>query len=484
MRCLTLARELKKRDAQVRFVSRNLPEYLQEMAAQEKCEVRLMTGASIGPASGDFPHAHWLETSQHADAMETTHLLSDEEWDWVLVDHYALDENWETAVRKAAAHIMVIDDLADRMHDCDVLLDQNFHVDMKNRYRGKVPPHCQLLTGPRFGLLREKFSELRRSVKQRDGPVKRILIFFGGMDSENYTARAINAVAGIDCDDLQVDVVIGAQHPNIDQIRSLCTSHAYDCHIQTPRMADLMASADLGIGAGGSATWERCCLGLPSLTICVADNQRELIRDAASAGLVYSPDLCGDLTLQIRRHVITLMENSYLRYAISEKCMNTIDGSGSSRVVGYLESSGIEVRPAQQEDSGKLFEWRNHPSVRTASLHSELITRETHEAWFSAVMNAPDRFLLLGYKADVPLGVVRFDIQGAEAEVSIYRVPERLQPGRGRDLLKRAEEWIFTHRPDVLAIRAHILGANERSQRLFSEAGYQLESSSYLKRVN
>jgi UDP-2,4-diacetamido-2,4,6-trideoxy-beta-L-altropyranose hydrolase len=366
----------------------------------------------------------------------------------------------------------------------DVLLDQNFYVDMENRYRGKVPPHCQLLTGPRFGLLREQFSELRKSIKQRNGSVRRILIFFGGMDSENYTARAINAVAGIDCDDLHVDVVIGAQHPNVDQIQSLCAAHAYDCHIQTPRMADLMASADLGIGAGGSATWERCCLGLPSLTICVADNQRELIRDAASAGLVYSPDLHGDLTLQIRRHVIALMENSYLRYAISDKCMNTIDGSGASRVVGHLGGRDIEVRPAQQEDCQKLFEWRNHPSVRTASLHSELITRETHEAWFSAVMNAPDRFLLLGYKADVPLGVVRFDIQGAEAEVSIYRVPERLQPGRGRDLLKRAEEWIFTHRPDVLAIRARILGANERSQRLFSEAGYQLESSSYLKRVH
>jgi UDP-2,4-diacetamido-2,4,6-trideoxy-beta-L-altropyranose hydrolase len=102
MRCLTLARELKKRDAQVRFVSRNLPDYLQEMAAQEKCEVRLMTGASIGPASGDFPHAHWLETSQHADAVETAHLLSDAEWDWALVDHYALDANWETAIRCVA----------------------------------------------------------------------------------------------------------------------------------------------------------------------------------------------------------------------------------------------------------------------------------------------------------------------------------------------------------------------------------------------
>ena len=483
MRCLTLAIELKKRGAQICFVSRNLPVYLREMATQEKCEVRLLTTVLNEPDDAGLPHSSWLETSQHADAMETVHLLSDGPWDWVIVDHYALDRNWEAEVRKATSKIMAIDDIADRVHDCDVLLDQNFYVGMEKRYGGKVPPNCQLLIGPRYGLLRDQFREMRESVERRNGPVNRVMIFFGGMDGENFTAQAINAVAGMGDDELHVDVVIGAQHPHIAQIRELCATHAYHCHVQTHRMAELMASADLSIGAGGSATWERCCLGLPTLAICVASNQQELIRDAASAGLIYSPDLGGDLTLQIRRHVACLIENSCLRHAISANCMNTVDGRGTPRVADYLETSDIEIRAARQADSRNLFEWRNHPSVRAASRDSEVITWESHERWFFSVIQAPDRLLLLGYQNGVPLGVVRFDIQGTEAEISIYRVPGCLPPGRGKSLLRRAEQWIAEHRPDVLSIRAHVLGANARSRHLFSDGGYQLESCSYLKRV-
>jgi UDP-2,4-diacetamido-2,4,6-trideoxy-beta-L-altropyranose hydrolase len=453
------------------------------MVVKEKFEVRLLTSALNESDDSDLSHADWLGTSRHADAMETMHLLSDGLWDWVIVDHYALDEKWETMVRAAASRIMVIDDIADRVHNCDLLLDQNFYVGMEKRYEGKVPLNCQLLLGPRYGLLREQFREIRESVKQRNGPVKRILIFFGGVDGENYSARAINAVAGIGGDDLHVDVVLGAEHPHIAQIRALCAAHAYNCHVQTHLMADLMALADLAIGAGGSATWERCCLGLPALTICVASNQQELIRDAASAGLIYSPDVGGDLTLHIRRHVVALIENSYLRRAISGNCMSAVDGSGASRVAGHLDCSDIDIRAARQDDSRNLYEWRNHPSVRAGSRNSELITWESHERWFASVTNAPDRLLLLGHQSGVPLGVVRFDIQGTEAEVSIYRVPGCLLPGRGKNLLKRAEHWISAHRPDVLTIRAHILEANERSRNLFSEAGYKLEFSSYLKKV-
>ena len=484
MRCLTLACELMRRGAQVCFVSRNLPGYLREMALQEKCEVRLLTSVLEKLPPGGLMHEHWLGTSQQTDAVETTSLLSDGIWDWMIVDHYALDVNWEKTVRKATPKIMVIDDIADRVHDCDVLLDQNFYVGMEKRYSGRVPLYCQLLMGPRYGLLREEFRELRGSVEQRKGPVKRMLIFFGGVDSDDYTARAINAVAGIGCHDLHVDVVIGAQHPHIAQIRSLCAANAYSCHVQTPLMADLIASADLAIGAGGSATWERCCLGLPSFTICVADNQQELIRNAASAGLIYSPDVSGDLTAHMSRHVVALMENGYLRHFISANSMSAVDGRGAARVAGCLEHGEIQIRSARQDDSRALFEWRNHPSVRAGSRDSEVIPWEIHERWFAAVMNSPDRLLLLGHQGVVPLGVVRFDIQGLEAEVSIYRVPGGSQLGRGRDLLQSAEQWLFVNRPDVFAVRAHILGSNDQSRRLFTEAGYQIESSSYLKKVN
>ena len=145
--------------------------------------------------------------------------------------------------------------------------------------------------------------------------------------------------------------------------------------------------------------------------------------------------------------------------------------------------SGIDIRTARHDDSEKLFEWRNHPTVRAVSRSAELITWESHQKWFASVLVSPDRLLLIGEHEGLPVGVVRFDIQGDEAEVSIYLVPEINKLVQGRDLLQGAEGWFVVNRPEVRKIRAHVLGGNERSQRLFSGAGYQVESTSYLKRL-
>ncbi|MDO8208674.1 MAG: UDP-2,4-diacetamido-2,4,6-trideoxy-beta-L-altropyranose hydrolase, partial [Gallionella sp.] len=273
MRCLTLADALKQRGAQIRFVSRDLPLHLRDMLAAKDVEFVSLESDLTPPVTGDLAHAHWLGASQKQDAQATIQALSDQSWDSLVVDHYALDARWESALRGTARQIMVIDDIADRQHDCDVLLDQNFYADMQTRYAGKVPSHCQLLLGPRYALLRDEFRRFRDQVKPRTGAVKRILVFFGGVDADNYTGRAIEALSEIDVSGFHIDVVIGAQHPRLAEIEGMCAANGFVCHVQTNRMAELMAAADLAIGAGGSATWERCCLGLPALAFCTADNQ-------------------------------------------------------------------------------------------------------------------------------------------------------------------------------------------------------------------
>ena len=276
MRCMTLANALQQPGAQTRFVNRHLPEHLRHMLDAKGHEFIPLNSSSSETIAVDLPHAHWLGTSQHADEQDTIQALSDQTWDWLVVDHYALDARWESVVRKITKNILVIDDIADRQHDCDVLLDQNFYTDMDTRYTVKVPAHCRLLLGPRYALLRDEFRQLRERVNPRTGPVKRILVFFGGVDVYNYTARAIEALAYIGSHDLHVDVVIGAQHPCREQIEFKCVQHGFICHVQTPRMAELMAAADLAIGAGGSASWERCCLGVPALIVASADNQTDI----------------------------------------------------------------------------------------------------------------------------------------------------------------------------------------------------------------
>lgn len=484
MRCLTLAEALKQRGANVRFISRHLPEHLRDMLNAKGHEFAPLNSISSEEIADATSHAHWLQASQAQDAADTRRALSDQTWDWLVVDHYALDARWETVLRNAARSILVIDDIADRRHDCDVLLDQNFYTDMESRYTGKVPQHCQLLLGPRYALLRDEFLQLREQARPRTGPVKRVLVFFGGVDAGNYTAQAIEALAGIGSSDLLVDVVIGAQHPHREQIETACAEQGFVCHVQTSRMAELMAAADLAIGAGGSAIWERCCLGLPALTLCVAENQRKQIADAASEGMLYAPEVKDDLILVIRRHVSALMENDCLLHFISRNTMQTVDGRGVLRVIWNFGCSGIEMRTASQDDSVKLFEWRNHPDIRAVSRNAEMINWEDHQRWFASVLAAPDRLLLIGQRDGLPIGVVRFDMRGDEAEVSIYLVPDINQSGQGRDLLQSAERWLTDNQPGVRKIRAHVLEGNERSQRLFLGAGYQVDSTCYSKRLH
>lgn len=484
MRCMTLADVLKQCGAQIRVVSRHLPEHLRSMLAAKGHAFVLLESTHNEAALDELAHARWLGVSQAQDATDTIRALSDGTWDWLIVDHYALDSRWESMLRQTTRKILAIDDIADRQHDCDILLDQNLYADMETRYTGKVPKPCQILLGPHYALLRDEFRKLHEQVKPRTGPVKRVLIFFGGVDVDNYTGRSIESLSNIGVPDLHVDVVIGAQQPCREQIKAVCAQHGFICHIQTDKMAELMAAADLAIGAGGSAIWERCCLGLPTLTICVADNQRKQIADAASEGLLYAPELEGELIPVIRRHVSALMENSYLRQAISRKGMRAVDGRGVLRVIGNLGCSGIEIRVARQDDSEKLFEWRNHPTIRAASRKPDVINREDHQKWFASVLASSDRLLLIGQREGLPVGVVRFDIQGEEAEVSIYLVPDIKQPGQGRELLQSAEYWFAANRPKVNKISAYVIGGNERSQRLFLGAGYQVESTSYSKRLH
>ena len=484
MRCLTLADELKHRGTQIRFVSRHMPDYLRDILAGKEYEFILLNSASRAAASDGLSHAHWLGTSQHADAQDTIEALSDQTWDWLIVDHYALGACWESSLRKTAKNILAIDDIADRQHDCDVLLDQNLYADMATRYTGKVPLHCQLLLGPRYALLREEFRRMREQVKQRSGPVKRILVFFGGVDADNYTGQALAALVHIGIPELHVDVVIGSRHPSREQIEFECIRRGYICHVQTSRMAELMAAADLAIGAGGSATWERCCSGLPTVAIYVADNQRKQIIDAASEGLLYALELPDGLVPMLKRHLSALMENECLRHAISRNGMQAVDGRGVLRVIGNFRCSDIKVRVAKQDDSARLFEWRNHPTISAVSRNAEMIDWGSHQKWFASVLSDPDRVLLIGQLEGLPVGVVRFDIRGDEAEVSIYLVPGIHRFGQGRDLLQSAECWFESNWPTVCKVRATVLGGNERSQHLFLGAGYQVESTSYSKRLH
>ena len=337
MRCLTLADALKQRGARIRFVSRNLPHYLGEMLKAKGMDFVVLSNNIVDEPAGELAHSSWLGNSQGNDAQATIHALSDCIWDWLIVDHYALDARWERELRASAKQIMVIDDIADRQHDCDLLLDQNLYSNMQTRYTGKVPEHCKLLLGHRYALLRDEFRILREQIKPRTGHVKRILVFFGGVDADNYTGVAINALAELALAEIQVDVVIGAQHPCRSEIEATCAENGFVCHVQTARMAELMTVADLAIGAGGSASWERCCLGLPALLVAMADNQIDIAKALDLNGAciylgqledVTGASMSGDITSALGMQEQLVM--------ISRTASSLVDGLGVDRICHEL----------------------------------------------------------------------------------------------------------------------------------------------------
>lgn len=337
MRCLTLADGLKQHGAQIRFISRHLPEYLCKMLLEKGHELALLESPRNEKPLDELAHAHWLGVSQAQDGAESIRALSGESWDWLVVDHYALDYRWEAMLGQVVGKILVIDDIADRQHDCDVLLDQNFYADMETRYVGKVPERCRLLLGPRYAVLRDEFRRLHEKMKPRGGTVKHILVFFGGVDTDNNTGSAILALSKIELPGLHVDVVIGAQHPCREQIEDKCRQFGFTCHVQTDRMAELMAAADLAIGAGGSATWERCALGLPSIIMELADNQRKAARDLEGAGVLVNLGDAKKVTIQgLADRVRSVIENQKLRLDLSKASLNLMSFSRQNNVVEFL----------------------------------------------------------------------------------------------------------------------------------------------------
>lgn len=483
MRCSTLAEELHARGAKIHFVCRYLPDNLKIMLMDKGFYVSLL---ELTPKNTEkdphlLPHSHWLDISQAEDASATLSAIQNESFDWIIVDHYALDKSWEAVMRPVTKKIMVIDDLADREHVCDILFDQNFYLDQHVRYNHLVPKDCRMLVGPEYALLRNEFKACRLHAHIRKGKVESILVFFGGVDQFDFTSKAVLALSNIR-EKIIVDVVIGAEHPSRAKLISLCESFGFNLHIQTSQMAELMLKADLAIGAGGGAVWERACLKLPTISIPIADHQIAQLNDLSRKGMVYSFDF-HELTAQkIQKHVEVLMANEALRYLLSTNSAALVDGTGATKVTSILLAAAhLNIREATIDDEQSLYVWRNHPNIKEVSFNKHSITPEQHSQWFRHALLNPDRLLLIGELKEKPVGVVRFDIDGNSAEVSIYLIQEADSKGLGQSLLRSAEQWLKANKNDIYTIKANIIEENSISQRFFTHAGYKPISRSYEK---
>jgi UDP-2,4-diacetamido-2,4,6-trideoxy-beta-L-altropyranose hydrolase len=277
--------------AEVSFICRDLPGNLSEYIRSQGYEVHLLPRDEACDLALKRPEQAWLETTWKSDAEQTMGVLRKygRRIDWLIVDHYGIDHYWQSFLRGVVRQIMVIDDLANRHHDCDVLLDQNYYHNAADRYHGLIPKGCSLFLGPQYLLLRKEFYRARQGIRIRTGEVFNILVFYGGADTTNETEKCLTGLNDYLSSKLEINVVTGQSNPNKERIKDICSSmpNIY-YHCQVSNIAELMNKADLAFGAGGSTTWERCFLGLPSIVTVTAENQMETTQAVSDLGVIWN----------------------------------------------------------------------------------------------------------------------------------------------------------------------------------------------------
>ena len=348
MRCLTLAEALRDQGAICCFVCRNLTGNLIELIRIHGFEVVILPELDFSQANliqkritneKVLNHADWLGSDWQADAKQTKSALLGTVADWLIVDHYSLDVRWETVLKSHTKKIMVIDDLADRSHDCDLLLDQNLGRTLQD-YMDLAPPNCKFLIGPRYALLRPEFSKMREySLDRRVSPqLKNLLITMGGVDKDNATGQVLSALGGCflpaDC---QITVVMGLHSPWLTHVRKQAGLMPWrtEVMVNIRNMAMIMADSDLAIGAAGSTSWERCCLGLPTLLLILADNQIEGAKALDNFGSCLLLGHTRDIAIHFSRILQSVRHKDKL-LNMQNACKDVTDGNGTSYVIRHI----------------------------------------------------------------------------------------------------------------------------------------------------
>jgi UDP-2,4-diacetamido-2,4,6-trideoxy-beta-L-altropyranose hydrolase len=342
MRCMTLAEALKNNGASVIFISSKHSGNLNHLIVRKGFQIIELEQPEnkkiINLNNGD-DYIKWLGVSQMEDAEETINAIKNDKPEWLVVDHYSIDEKWENELRPHVNKLLVIDDIANRRHNCDVLLDQNYSPNGTNRYDGKIPKKTKTLIGPNYALLSPEYFKARKSLRQRSGTIERVLIFMGGSDPDNLTTLVLQSFTSVGLQAINLDVVIGFNNTNGEAIRALCELRGRaQCHTSLPHLANLMLKADLCIGAGGSTTWERFCLGLPTIVITTGANQVHTTEALSASDFIEYLGTASTVSAEILEEKIRQMINSpelLVRQSVAGQKL--IDGLGAGRVAMVIK---------------------------------------------------------------------------------------------------------------------------------------------------
>lgn len=462
MRCLALAQELRRLGARVVWICRHNADGPIGYLVWHGYEVFALPR----PLSGDQDAE--LTVAALGQAGITP--------DWLIVDHYELDREWEIVVRKAAERVMVIDDIPGRQHRCDVLLDQTAPINDRLHSEDSIT-----LSGPGYALVRPEFRALRAGAlerrKRRRAKLQRLLISFGAADHLNMTCMALAATVQSGFRGV-VHVVLGQVAAHRMEVYRQAQEMQAEVHIYSgvDQLAPLLIQADLAIGGGGMSAWERCALGIPSLVVSTAENQGRAIHALQNAGAVdyigradeVHAQVIADRIAHFSRHPEELTSMAFRAAALC-------DGLGAQRVALHLipiaarDGTVVTLRPATAADCDLIYAWQRLPGTRRYARNPDVPEYQEHQRWFAERLSDPGCVFHIVEYAGRSVGVVRLDL--AE-EPSTYEVSIFIDPAVQRRGVASAALACIRRVMRSAVLMAYVQPDNTASRRLFERAGY------------
>lgn len=335
-RCRSLAFALRAGGASVLFVSRPIDLDSAKLLDCANDELRLLNSASSSAELfQEAPrHAAWAGVHWEQDAAETVERVRDWRPDWLIVDHYSFDVRWHEAVRKGlGCRILVIDDLADRQLDADILVDHNWSENHRSKY-GAYAAHVEsMLVGPRYALLGPDYVSANPYSYRAE--VRSIGIFMGGTDAGSLSEMALDACRDVAGFTGSIEIATTSFNSNLLRLRARCAaSPATELVIDQASLAGFFSRHDLQIGAGGGATWERCCMGAPTVAVIAAENQVPVLRPLHGLGVLIAIENLGASILADT--VSRLIDDSEVRRTLAAAARGLIDGMGATRVANEI----------------------------------------------------------------------------------------------------------------------------------------------------
>jgi UDP-2,4-diacetamido-2,4,6-trideoxy-beta-L-altropyranose hydrolase/UDP-4-amino-4,6-dideoxy-N-acetyl-beta-L-altrosamine N-acetyltransferase len=483
MRCITLAQVLKENGVNVEFICRKHEGSLIDKIRSSGFTAHELEVYKEIEADNGLAHSHWLGATQQQDAGDCIDILKAEKLDWLIVDHYALDEQWQKKLRPFCEKLMVIDDLADRKHHCDILLDQTFGRQQED-YLALTPKDCKLLLGSQYALLRPEFSKWRgASLERRSKPeFKQLLINMGGVDVDNVTEKVLDELKVCNLpNDLKITVVMGGLAPHLESVKSKVITLPYKTEVKVDvgNMAEIMANSDIAIGAAGSTTWERCCLGLPTIQIVTAKNQQFSAVTLARQNIV-------KLAKKIKEATYPLESASKWMKNISSSALEVCDGMGSYKVFNKMTDCKIMLKKfgeidlcnyvnLNENDKLQALNMRNHPEIKKWMYNQDSISEEDHFGFIKNLeIDIEKRYFLIKQKDNI-IGSINFSKINFEnsVELGIYTNPFLQIKGAGRLLESAASQYAFIE-IGVKKIKLEVYSDNERAVNFYKKCDFNL----------